>query len=106
MFTGEIIDAARALEMGVVNRVVPGPRLREAVLETAAKLAQKPAFVLGLLEAAVYGGFSLDLASGPELEMKTFLTTFAGADRRGGSRPFWAGGRPGFKVASGNKGED
>jgi len=93
MFTGEIIDAARALELGLVNRVVPGPQLMDAVRETASKLAQKPAFALGLLKSAVYGGFDLDLPAALDLEMKTFLTAFAGADRREGFEAF-LGKRP------------
>jgi enoyl-CoA hydratase len=88
MMTGDMINAARAAEIGLVHRVVPGPRLMDEARETAVKLAAKPAFALGLLKSAVYGGFNLDLPAALDLEMKTFLTAFAGADRREGFAAF------------------
>ena len=41
VFTGEMIKAEEALRIGLVNRVVPHERLREAVEEFAAGLCQK-----------------------------------------------------------------
>ncbi|MBV8982217.1 MAG: enoyl-CoA hydratase/isomerase family protein [Acidimicrobiia bacterium] len=37
--TGDVVDAARAQEIGLVNRVVPGDQLRDAALELASKVA-------------------------------------------------------------------
>ncbi|MEV4221667.1 enoyl-CoA hydratase-related protein [Nonomuraea sp. NPDC049725] len=42
MLLGEPIDAARALELGLVNRVVPADTLAEAAADLAARLAQGP----------------------------------------------------------------
>jgi 2-(1,2-epoxy-1,2-dihydrophenyl)acetyl-CoA isomerase len=41
-FTAEMLDAARALALGLVNRVVPDARLLEETLELAGRLARGP----------------------------------------------------------------
>src|SRR2546421_10087229 len=42
LLTGDMVDAQRALEWGLVNRVVPAAELQSATLELAKKLAEKP----------------------------------------------------------------
>jgi len=54
LFTGDFIDAATALEWGLVNRVVPAPGLMQAAHELAAKLKAKPAATLALGKALFY----------------------------------------------------
>ncbi|MCE7927036.1 MAG: enoyl-CoA hydratase [Chloroflexi bacterium CFX7] len=50
-FTGEILDATRALELGIANRVVPGERLMEEGLAFCAKLAQGPTATYARMKA-------------------------------------------------------
>ena len=54
LFTGEMIDAATALEWGLVNRVVPADRLDAAVVELAERIAASSAYVLALGKRAFY----------------------------------------------------
>ena len=54
LFTGEFIDAATALEWGLVNRVVAPERLMDTALELAANLKSKPAEALALGKALFY----------------------------------------------------
>jgi enoyl-CoA hydratase/carnithine racemase len=42
LLTGDPVSAGRALELGLVNRLVPGPRLREATMALAALIAGHP----------------------------------------------------------------
>jgi enoyl-CoA hydratase len=42
LFTGDVIDAARAKEIGLVSRVVPHAELLPTALELAAKIAARP----------------------------------------------------------------
>jgi enoyl-CoA hydratase len=42
LFTGDVIDAARAKEIGLVSRVVPHAELLPTALELAAKIASRP----------------------------------------------------------------
>lgn len=42
LLSGEDVDAARALELGLVNQVVPSTLLESSAIETARKFARKP----------------------------------------------------------------
>jgi enoyl-CoA hydratase len=53
LFTGDRFDARRALELGMVNRVVPRDSLREETLAMAGRIAQMPRFGLALTKRAV-----------------------------------------------------
>ena len=53
LFTGERITAARALELGMINRMVPRPSLAETVTELAGKIAAMPRLGLALTKKAV-----------------------------------------------------
>ena len=54
LFTGEFIDAAQALEWGLLNRVVPEAQLMEAAHALASSLKSKPADALALGKALFY----------------------------------------------------
>jgi enoyl-CoA hydratase/carnithine racemase len=60
LFTGEPIDAATALDWGLVNRVVPAAELDDAVLELARQIMRFSPAVLALGKRAFYEQFSLD----------------------------------------------
>jgi enoyl-CoA hydratase/carnithine racemase len=55
VLTGDIISAAEAQRLGLVNRVVPPEKLEEATLELAAKLAAKSPLALQIGKAGIYG---------------------------------------------------
>lgn len=65
MLTGRRIDAATALDWGLVSRVVPAAALDETVAEVAAGLAAKSPLVLRLGKAAYYA--TEDVALAPAL---------------------------------------
>src|SRR6185436_17259181 len=54
LFTGDFIDAATALEWGLVNRVAPADQLTEAAAELANNLKSKPRSALALGKALFY----------------------------------------------------
>jgi len=54
LLTGEPIDAATALEWGLINRVVPGEQLEDAVLELVDALARSSPYTLGIGKQAFY----------------------------------------------------
>ena len=54
LFTGEFIDAATALEWGLVNRVAPEGDLMQAALQLADQLKAKPRATLALGKALFY----------------------------------------------------
>jgi enoyl-CoA hydratase len=53
LFLGDRMPAARAAEIGMVNRVVPRARLVEDTLAIADRIAQMPRFALALAKRAV-----------------------------------------------------
>lgn len=53
LFTGERIDAAEALRIGMVNRVVPGEALSEAALALAQRVAGAPPFAIRLMKRSL-----------------------------------------------------
>jgi enoyl-CoA hydratase len=53
LFLGERVDAQRALQLGMVNRVVPRGRLADEVTEMALKIAKMPRLGLALTKKAV-----------------------------------------------------
>ena len=66
LYTGEKMSAAEALQIGMVNRVVPRAELEEATLSLAAKIAEGPGFSLmmtkrSLNRAADMQGFRTSL---------------------------------------------
>jgi enoyl-CoA hydratase/carnithine racemase len=63
LLTGELIDAATARSLGLVNRVVPREGLREAVDALARQIAGKSAFTVKIGKEAFYRQAELDLAA-------------------------------------------
>jgi cyclohexa-1,5-dienecarbonyl-CoA hydratase len=56
IFTGDIINAQEAKEIGLVNKVVPADKLAEATDELVRKFKEKSPIVLKLVRKAVYQG--------------------------------------------------
>jgi enoyl-CoA hydratase/carnithine racemase len=63
LLTGEPINAARACELGLVNRVVPDARLRDAVDDLARRIAAKSAVTVRIGKEAFYRQAEFDLAA-------------------------------------------
>jgi enoyl-CoA hydratase len=53
LFTGDKVDAHRASELGMVNRVVPDEQLEDEVLAVAGRIAEMPRLGLALAKKAV-----------------------------------------------------
>jgi enoyl-CoA hydratase/carnithine racemase len=60
-WTGEMIDAAEALRLGIVNRVVPSAALAEATYALARQIADGPQVAIRLTKRLVYQSTRLDL---------------------------------------------
>ncbi len=61
MYTGEIIDAAEALRLGIVSRVVPPDNLMKVTQELAARIAKQPPLALELTKRVVHRSMVDDL---------------------------------------------
>ena len=97
VYSGEIIDAGRAMEIGLVNRIFP---LDALISETkkVAKLIIKNSFTaVKASKNAINGGFGIDIQRGCELERKIFALTFDEDDAKEGIAAFIEKRRPMFK---------
>jgi enoyl-CoA hydratase/carnithine racemase len=63
LLTGEMIDAGKAREIGLVNRVVPADGLEAATLDLARQIAGKSPLSLRIGKEAFYRQAELDLAA-------------------------------------------
>jgi enoyl-CoA hydratase len=97
IFTGRLVDAQEALEIGLVDVVVPAADVYSAAVAMARKLATGPALALAAAKAAIDGGLDGDLASGLRLESHLFASVFATEDREIGIASFVESG-PGKAV--------
>jgi 2-(1,2-epoxy-1,2-dihydrophenyl)acetyl-CoA isomerase len=79
-WTGDAVSATVALELGLVNRVLPDTQLLAATQELAARLAQGPLKTLGLIKRGMHQAHELGLER--VLEMETYYQQVAsqGAD--------------------------
>jgi enoyl-CoA hydratase/carnithine racemase len=62
LLTGDLVDAARARELGLVNRIVPPAGLDAAVARLAGEIAAKSAHVLAIGKEAFYRQAELGVA--------------------------------------------
>ncbi len=88
IFTGRFVDADEALEIGLVDAVVPTQDVYPTALAMAAKFARGPALALAAAKAAIDGGLDADLATGLRLESQLFASLFATDDRMIGMQSF------------------
>lgn len=86
ILTGEIVDAAEAHRIGLVNRVVPGHRLMDAALELAAMLARGPARALAAAKASLNRGLASDLWAELDATVTAQIGCFATRDFAEGVR--------------------
>lgn len=54
LLTGDVLSPQEALEIGLVNRVVPHERLMEETMILAEKIARKPPLAIRMMKRAVY----------------------------------------------------
>lgn len=89
VFTGDVIDAAEAARLGLVNRVVPAAELRRATLALAEKIAAGPPLALRLDKRMLNRAASTDLASALEVEAFSQGLAIASEDHREGISAFF-----------------
>ncbi|MCO1658210.1 enoyl-CoA hydratase/isomerase family protein [Pseudonocardia humida] len=92
IFTGRMVGAAEALEIGLVDEVVAPDEVYAAARRWAEQFADGPAVALAAAKKAIDGGLDVDLRTGLDLEAEVFAALFATDDRRIGMESFVANG--------------
>lgn len=88
IFLGDMIDAATALSLGLVNKVVPLEKLMDEAMEWAKRLASKSGPVLAMAKMAINTGVDTDITSGLNIEARCVALCFATKDRKEGMKAF------------------
>ena len=93
------ISAGRALEVGLVNRVVPADDLNRHATELARRLATGPTLAYGRTKLLMDNSWSGDLISGLDQEARTIAEMALTGDVEEGINAFIEKRRPKFKDA-------
>ncbi|MGH2402652.1 MAG: enoyl-CoA hydratase/isomerase family protein [Candidatus Limnocylindria bacterium] len=88
VFSADIIDAAEALRIGLVNRVVPAAELPAATQALARQVAAGPPGALGLAKALLNRSATVDLATALGFEAYAQAQAITSDDHAEGVRAF------------------
>lgn len=96
MMTGDTVSAEKAMQIGMINRVVAAENLMEEMLSTAKKLALAPTASIGRIKQMLNATFSNDLAQQLDLEHKLQIESGKGNDFKEGVQAFFEKRQPNF----------
>lgn len=88
MMTGDVVTAQRALEMGMINAVVPDDELLARALAMAERLAQAPTAAIGRIKELMEASATNDYASQLDQERKAQIESGKTGDFREGVAAF------------------
>jgi enoyl-CoA hydratase/carnithine racemase len=97
VLTGERFDAAAALELGLVNRVVEGDGWLDEAMALAATVAGRPPIAARLAKQAVIAAEETALSAGLENERRLYELAMATEDRVEGMTAFLEKREPKFE---------
>jgi enoyl-CoA hydratase len=88
LLTGDPIDAARALQLGLVSRVVGADTLLDAARDVAGRFAGQAPLAVAATKRAVTAGLDRPLREALDAEREEFVALFATEDAREGISAF------------------
>jgi enoyl-CoA hydratase len=96
IFTGEIIDAHRAFEIGLVSRVAPHEQLMDVTMGLAQKIAEQGPLALAMAKKIINEGVDKNLMDACRLETEAFCSLFISKDQKEGMKAFLEKRKPQF----------
>ena len=88
IFTGDMIDARKAKELGLVLDVLPQDGLLAHCREVGQKIASRGPLAVAQAKRVIHQGMDLPLVSANELERQAFAALFGSLDQREGMQAF------------------
>ncbi len=96
ILSGMRIDARRAYETGLVNRIFPPEKLREETLAFARQLAGMPGFAVKMAKHSINFGYDLALDNACRIEAECCAQCFSTDDQKEGMKAFLEKRKPSF----------
>ena len=96
VFTGGLIDARKACEIGLINRVVTHEQLMDAVMLLAQKIGEQSPLALSMAKKIINEGLDKSLLEGCRMETDTFSSLFDSQDQKEGMKAFLEKRKPQF----------
>jgi len=100
LLTGEILDARRAYDIGLVTRVVTMPELLNETKAMGLHIAALGPTALAQIKRTVSFAESADLTGGIEAETQACAVCFASPEKREGMAAFIEKRKPDFAAAA------
>ena len=97
LLTGESVDAAEALRLGLVGEIVPSDRLLERAKEIAERIAERGPLAVRYAKEAVQRGLDMPLEQALRFETDLTVILQTTEDRAEGVRAFLDKRKPEFK---------
>jgi len=97
VFTGRPISAQEALELGLVNQVVPKEKLRETVEGFVSVLLKQSPILLKIAKMAINKSLETTLSTGLAYEKDLFTLCFGTEDQKEGAKAFLEKRKPSYK---------
>ena len=88
VFSGRFVSAREALDIGLVDQVVPAAEVYATARQSMSRYVGGPAYALRAAKEAIDQGLEVDLDHGLEIERMLFTGLFATKDRATGMRSF------------------
>jgi 2-(1,2-epoxy-1,2-dihydrophenyl)acetyl-CoA isomerase len=96
-YTGDMIDAKTALQLGLVNRLVPADKLEGEAMAFAKGIVHGPRLVSRALKQVLFGNQRAELTKALEYEVEEQMKCFASEDCAEGLRAFFEKRKPNFQ---------
>jgi enoyl-CoA hydratase len=81
-FTGDMINAREALELGLINHVYPADSFLDDTIALAKKIASKSPHAIALIKSAINKGSEMDLESAAMFEIDCFGLCFSTEEQK------------------------
>lgn len=97
VFTGRMIDAKTAEQLGILNMVIPADKFKETVTQFAKDLAAKPPVAIKVAKSLINKGADIGLDSALALEREGFSVVASTEDLQEGVKAFTEKRKPLFR---------
>ncbi len=97
IYTGGMINAAEALRIGLVNKVVPQEQLMDEVMKIAGKITANAPIAVRYAKKCINGNYDMNAKEAIAFENQLFSDCFNSEDQKEGMTAFLNKAKPDFK---------